>query len=46
MAADFITGVWVDAVELSTVEVGIGIMGTVRDGVVGKGWAITLTFIL
>ena len=46
VAADFTTGVWVDVVEVVTVGVGIGFMGTNVVGLVGKGWAITLTLYL
>ena len=46
VAADFTTGIWVDAVEVATVGVGtdlIGFTGTDIVGVVGKGWAISLS---
>ena len=48
VAADFTMDIWVDAVEVATVEVGtagrIGFTGNV--GVAGNGWAITLTLYL
>ena len=48
MAADFTTGIWVGAVEVSIVGVGtagrIGFTGEV--GVEGIGWVITLTLYL
>ena len=46
VAADFTMGIWVDAVEMANVGVGIGFLGTVRVGEVGKGWAITATLYL
>ena len=46
VATDFTMGVWVDAVEVTTVGVGIGFISAVGVGVVGKGWAITLTLYL
>ena len=48
MAADFTTGIWVVAVEVATVGVGIagGIGFTGKVGVAGIGWAITLTLYL
>ena len=48
VAADFTTGIWVVEVEVATVGVGtaggIEFLGNV--GMVGKGWAITLTWYL
>ena len=46
VAANFMLGIWVDAVDMATVRVGIGFMGADIVGVVGKGWAITLTVYL
>ena len=46
VAANFIMGIWVDVVEMATVGVGIGFMGADVVGVLGKGWAITLTLYL
>ena len=48
MAADFTMGIWVVAVEVAAMGVGItGVIGfTGKVGVVGKGWAITLTLYL
>ena len=46
LAADFTTGIWMDVVDVAIVAVGIGFMGTHVVGVVGKGWAITLTLYL
>ena len=44
--ADNIIGIWVDVVKLITVGVGIGLMRADVVGVIGKGWAITLTLYL
>ena len=48
VAADFTMGIWVVVVEVATVGVGTGggIGFTGKVGVVGKGWAITLTLYL
>ena len=46
MAVDFVTGVWVDAVDVATVGVGSGLTGVDVAWVVGKGWTITLTLYL
>ena len=46
MATDITAGIWVDAVDMATVGLGFGFMGTDIVGVVGKGWAITLTLYL
>ena len=46
VADDFTMGLWMDAVEVATVGVRIGFMGAAGVGVVGKGWAITLTLYL
>ena len=46
MAADFTMGIWVDALDMAALGVGIGLTGADVVGVVGKGWAITLTLYL
>ena len=48
VAADFTTGIWVVAVEVATVGVGLagGIGFMRRVGLAGIGWAITLTLYL
>ena len=46
MAADFTMGIWLDAVDVAAVGVGIGFTGTDVVGIVGEGWEITLTLYL
>ena len=50
VAADSTMGIWVVTVEVTTFGVGtaggIGFMDEIEVGVVGKGWAITLTLYL
>ena len=48
VAGDFTMGIWVVAIDVATVGVGTagGIGFTGKVGVVGKGWAITLTLYL
>ena len=43
MAANFTMGIWMDAVDMATVGVGIRLTCVVVVMVVCKGWAITLT---
>ena len=42
VAADFTMCIWMDAVDVATVGVGIEFTDTDVVGVVGKGWTITL----
>ena len=46
VAVDFTTGIWVDVVDVATVGVGFGFMGTAVLEVVGKGSENTLTLYL
>ena len=46
MAANSTMDIWVDALDMAAVGVGIGFTGIDVFGVVGKGWAITLTLYL
>ena len=46
VAPGFAMGIWVDALDVDAVGVGIGFTGTDIVEVVGKGWVITLTLYL
>ena len=46
VAADFTMGIWVDALDMAAVGVGIGFTGADVVGLVCKSWLITITLYL